>query len=237
VSIAQETEKAFHLKEVSDEFHRLFYNVAAEGRTWGSATYMGIKIWKAPSDLHLYQELVWELKPKTIIETGTAFGGSALYFAHLLDAIGSGKVVSIDLKPVENNYPRHPRITYIGGHSSTDSIVVKEVERWHDWPGILKHGEKIYHDFAPTLVVLDSDHAKDHVLAELRAYASFIPPGSWLVVEDTNINGHPVYPEFGPGPQEALDEWLPKHPDFKVDEKRAAKYLWSMHTWCRRQRV
>ena len=208
-----------------DDFHRLFYDSANDGRTWGGATYMGIKLWKAPSDLQIYQELIWELKPKTIIETGTAYGGSALYFAHLLDATSRGKVVSVDVNPVSNNYPRHPRIAYVGGYSSADSRVVNAVHSYFDFSGY------------PTLVILDSDHAKDHVLAELKAYASFVPPGSWLVVEDTNINGHPVYPEFGPGPQEALDEWLPGHPDFKVDEARASKYLFSMHTWLRRRRV
>ena len=208
-----------------DQFHIVAYNAAQEGRSWGGATYMGIKLWKWPCDLALYSEIVWELKPRLIIETGTAFGGSALYFAHLLDAIGTGKVVSIDLQAVQNNYPRHPRITYLGGHSSRDAAVVFEVQRIYDFTG------------GPTLVVLDSDHAKAHVLGELWVYASFVPPGSWLVVEDTNVNGHPVYPEHGPGPQEALDEWLPKHPDFKVDERRATKFLWSMHTWMRRQRV
>src|SRR5262249_25893738 len=188
-----------------------------------------IKTWKWPCDLHLYAELVWELKPRLIIETGTAYGGSALYFAHLLDAIGRGKVVSVDIKPVENNYPRHPRIAYIGGKSSTSPEALQEVRAW-------AYGlADIYG--SPKLVVLDSDHAKDHVLAELDAYSRLIHGGDWLVIEDTNIGGHPVYPEFGPGPQEALDEWLPKHPDFKVDEKRAAKFLFSMHTWCRRQRV
>jgi cephalosporin hydroxylase len=212
-------------EHVIEAFHIEAYNSARDGRSWGGATYMGIKLWKWPCDLHLYQELVWELKPRTIIETGTAFGGSALYFAHLLDAIGAGKVVSIDLEPVASKYPRHPRIAYIGGRSSVDSGVVNEVQRFHDFYGW------------PVLVVLDSDHAKDHVLAELRAYASFVPPGSWLVVEDTNVNGHPVYPDHGPGPQEALDEWLPKHPEFKPDERKAGKFLWSMHTWLRRQRV
>ena len=208
-----------------DDFHVAAYNAASEGRSWGGATYMGIKTWKWPGDMQLYQELVWELKPNIIIETGTAYGGSALYFAHLLDATSRGKMVSVDVNPVSNNYPRHPRIAYLGGYSSTSNQVVDEVDHLYDFHG------------SPTLVILDSDHAKDHVLAELKAYASFVPPGSWLVVEDTNINGHPVYPEFGPGPQEALDEWLPQHPDFKVDEARASKYLFSMHTWLRRRRV
>jgi len=231
-------------KLIAGAFHIAAYNAAQEGRSWGGATYMGVKTWKWPCDLHLYAELVWELKPRLIIETGTAFGGSALYFAHLLDAIGVGKVVSVDLKPVENSYPRHPRIAYFGGESSVSPNILREVEGyfasagcrplyWKPTPPKMEGGGS----GNPCLVVLDSDHSKVHVLQELEHYSRFVPPGSWLVVEDTNINGHPVYPEFGPGPQEALDEWLPKHPDFKVDEKRAVKFLWSMHTWIRRQRV
>ena len=211
-------------EHVIEAFHIEAYNSAKDGRSWGGATYMGIKIWKWPCDLHLYQELIWELKPRLIIETGTAFGGSALYFAHLLDALGSGKVVSIDIEPVKNSYPRHPRIVYFGGWSSLEDLLISEVGRWAE--GV-----------DPRLVILDSDHAKDHVLRELNIYADLVPPGSWLVVEDTNVNGHPVYPEHGLGPQEALDEWLPKHPDFKPDEARASKYLFSMHTWLRRRRV
>src|SRR5262249_62428676 len=132
-----------------DDFHVAAYNAAQGGRSWGGATYMGVKTWKWPCDLHLYAELVWELKPRLIIETGTAFGGSALYFAHLLDAIGSGKVISIDLKPVENSYPRHPRIAYIGGHSSPGSTEGRGAQPWDDRPGRPQHAEKPKHGIAP----------------------------------------------------------------------------------------
>jgi cephalosporin hydroxylase len=210
---------------VVDQFHVEAYNAATDSRSWGGATWMGIKTWKWPGDLQLYQELIWDLKPRLIIETGTAFGGSALFFAHMLDQIGAGKVVTIDRNPMQRHYPMHPRIVYLDGRSSVDPGTVADVSRYYDTYG------------QPTLMILDSDHARDHVLAELKAYASFVAPASYLVVEDTNVNGHPVYQEHGPGPQEALDEWLPKHQDFKVDERRAVKYLFSMHTWLRRQRV
>jgi len=88
----------------------------------------------------------------------------------------------------------------------------------------------------PCLVVLDSDHSKAHVLRELEFYSTLVSPNSWLVVEDTNLNGHPVYEDFGPGPQEALEAWLPRHSDFKAEVGRQTKYLFSMHTWLRRMR-
>ena len=211
--------------EFIDRFHKLVYEAGAKGKTWGAASYMGNKLWKFPSDLQLYQELIWDLKPKLIIETGTAFGGSALYFAHLLDQLGSGKVVSIDIQPVKPDYPRHPRITYLGGQSSTSTLVLRDVQAYYTIYG------------GPTLVILDSDHSKAHVLAELNAYRSFVSPGGYLVVEDTNINGHPAFPDFGPGPYEALEEWLPRHIEFKVDERRQERYLFTFHTWLRRLRV
>jgi len=217
---------------ITSRFHRLVYEAGSKGVSWGGATYMGTKMWKWPCDLQLYQELVWDLKPWLIIETGTAFGGSALYFAHLLDALGHGKVVSVDVTEVQQSWPKHPRIAYISGKSSVDPNTLAEVRSYYNW-----HSERHTGSHPNTLVILDSDHKKEHVLAELEAYSRFVNPGSWLVVEDTNVNGHPVYPEHGPGPQEALDVWLPKHEDYKVDEARAAKYLFSMHTWLRRRRV
>ena len=219
------------MKDVIDEFHRLAYNAAQDGRSWGGATFLGVKTWKWPCDLALYAEAVWEVKPHLIVETGTAFGGSALYFAHLMDAIGWGKVVSVDLNEVQGHYPKHPRIAYVGGKSSTSADAVAEVR------GYVNHHCEPRAGKGRCMVILDSDHARAHVLSELATYAKFVTPASYLVVEDTNVNGHPVYPEHGPGPQEALDAWLPKQEDFRIDEGKATKYLFSMHTWLKRVRT
>ena len=84
-------------------------------------------------------------------------------------------------------------------------------------------------------MILDSDHSYDHVLAELHAYSPIVTPGSYLIVEDTNINAHPVYEEFGPGPMEAVQDFLKERDDFEVDHSREKLLLtFNPHGWLRR---
>ena len=94
------------------------------------------------------------------------------------------------------------RVDFILG-SATDPNVIEEVAR-------RVQGKKV-------MVILDSDHHRDHVLAELRLYADLVTPGSYLIVEDTNVNGHPVAPQFGPGPLEAVRAFLFEDDGFEVD--------------------
>jgi cephalosporin hydroxylase len=189
----------------ADEFHKLFYETAyAKGDAW-NPKWMGVAALKCPFDLWVYQEILHETRPDVILETGTARGGSALFLASMLDLMGVGEVISIDIvrRP---EWPVHPRITYVTG-SSTSAAVLDEVRR--------RIAGK-----SRVMVILDSDHKKDHVLEELRAYAPFVSKGAYLIVEDTNINGRPVFPGFGPGPGEAVDEFLAATSAFVRDSER-----------------
>jgi cephalosporin hydroxylase len=186
-----------------DQFHRLYYS--SRERTWGNTFWLGHHVLKCPLDLWTYQEILHEVQPELIIETGTYRGGSALFLASISDLLGKGQVVTID-SARQNGRPRHRRITYLTG-SSTSEKILRQVRR-------RARGK------STVLVILDSGHGKDHVLAELHAYAPFVTPGSYLVVEDTNLNGHPVESDHGPGPAEAVAEFLEQNDAFVRDESR-----------------
>lgn len=188
-----------------ERFQAIYYgseDAHPDNRTY-RVTWLGYEMFKCPLDLWIYQEIITRQKPDLIVETGTYRGGSALYLASLCDLVGHGAVVTVDLDTTwAAQRPRHPRITYLSG-SSVDPAIVKEV-----------HARAARRN---TMVILDSDHRRDHVLAELRAYHDLVAPGGYLIVEDTNINGHPAYPGFGPGPWEAVDDFLRENTAFAVD--------------------
>jgi cephalosporin hydroxylase len=103
-------------------------------------------------------------------------------------------------------WPSHPRIAYLTG-SSTSALIVDQVRTR------VAGASRV-------MVILDSDHKKDHVLDELRLYSPLVTKGSYLIVEDTNINGRPVFPGFGPGPAEAVDDFLSANTAFERDPSR-----------------
>jgi len=184
---------------------RLYYYAAEvdSTRTWRNTHWMGIPLLKCPLDLWVYQELIAAHRPDLIIETGTNRGGSALYMATLCDLVGNGEIVTIDIAEVQPEPPAHERITYITASSTASETV--DVLRCRA-AGL----ETVW-------VILDSDHSASHVRAELELYADLVTPGGYLIVEDTNVNGHPAAPEHGPGPTEAMRGWMSGGPPFDPD--------------------
>ena len=172
--------------------------------SWTQARWLGAQALKNPLDLWVYQEIVFETKPELVVETGTYRGGSALYLASLCDLLGVGEVISIDVEPIRDDYPVHPRVTYLGGRSSTDPDVVEEVRE-------RAAGR-------PILVILDSDHSQAHVEAELAVYAPLVPVGSYLIVEDSNIGR--IRKDLMPGPLEAIEIFLATNDGFEIDRSR-----------------
>ena len=193
-------------RKIVDAFHRLYYDgPEGEGRVHHRTSWMGVACLKCPMDLMAYQEILFETKPGLVVETGTHEGGSALFLAHMLDLLGAGEVVTIDVLDRPGR-PAHPRIRYVTG-SSGDVELVGGIFRGRP------AGEK-------RLVILDSDHSRAHVLRELDLFAPRVPTGGYVIVEDSNVNGNPVLPDYGPGPREAIEEFLAGHPEFEVDLSR-----------------
>ncbi|MBJ8054168.1 cephalosporin hydroxylase family protein [Bacillus cereus] len=186
----------------SSEFLKQYY----DSLVWlNNTNWLGVPICKLPSDLFLYQEIIYELKPDLIIECGTFHGGSALYLASMLDLIGKGHVLTIDITP-QPNRPSHDRITYL----TASSVSVSAVQTIFS----MRKPEDVI------LVILDSDHSKEHVSRELLLYKSIVTTGSYIIVEDTCINGNPILPDWGLGPMEAVEEFLAKNNNFIIDETK-----------------
>jgi cephalosporin hydroxylase len=200
-------------QQIVDAFHRLYWSK----KTWG-LQWMGHNIVKWPADLFIYAEIIHKKRPDVLIETGTYYGGSAQFFADCMERTSKGIVISIDVNPGSRR-PEHPRIIYLEGDSVALAPIVKEeIDRL---------------GLQTIMVSLDSDHHKEHVARELEAYKDIVTPGQYLVVEDTNLNGNPVNPEFGPGPHEAVQEF--SDPRFTPDEALAKRHFFSMHTWLRKE--
>lgn len=192
----------FVQKVITNQFTRLSYQMPQPVRTWHSTHWLGKRVLKSPLDLWNYQELLYDLRPDVIIECGTASGGSALYLASILELLGHGRVISIDVDR-RPDFPLHERIIYFTGSSISDDILAQVTIQ-------VGGAEKV-------MVILDSDHRMEHVLKEMALYGPYVSVGSYMIVEDTCINGHPVAPQYGPGPMEAVDAFLASNKDFCRD--------------------
>jgi len=183
-------------------------------------TWMGRPIIQYPQDIVAMQEILWQVRPDLVIETGIAHGGSIVLYASILELIGHGSVLGIDIDIRPHNraalesHPMRKRLELIEG-SSIDPAVVSRVRA-------AAAGKR-------ALVVLDSNHTHQHVLAELRAYAPLVAVGSYCVVMDTLIEDMPAdsYPDrpwnVSDNPRTAVRHFLRTDPCFEVDSAIEAR--------------
>ena len=196
---------------------------AAASRAWVRATWdskyvysfswMGRPVIQLPDDMIRLQELIWELKPDVLVETGVAHGGSLIFYASLFEAMGKGRVVGIDIEIRPHNraaieaHPMKKRIELVEG-SSTAPEIVEQVK------ALIKPGETV-------LVVLDSNHTKAHVLDELRAYGPMVTEGSYIVATDgvmEQVKGAPRSADdwHWNNPRHAVHAFLGETEDFEL---------------------
>jgi len=211
------------LKKAASEF-----NVLSNSNRYSyNFSWMGRPIIQYPQDMIAMQEIIWSIKPDLIIETGIAHGGSLIFYASLLELIGNGEVLGIDIdirqhnrKEIEN-HSMFKRIKMIQG-SSVDESIAFEVKKYT----IGKN---------KVLVILDSNHTHEHVFKELELYSPFVTAGSYIVVFDTIVEDLPEgYFEderpwgIGNNPKTAVHKFLSTNPDFVIDKTIDNKLLISV---------
>jgi cephalosporin hydroxylase len=186
-------------------FNKLYYHGPTGTPLYTQLTWLGVGILKCPADLLIYQEILWKTQPDIIVECGVFYGGSSLFLASICDLIGKGTVLGIDisLKYLSPRARQHPRLEFWEG-SSTDPAIFQAVAQ-------RCQGKK-------TMVILDSDHSEPHVLKELQLYSDIVSDDCYLICEDTNVNGHPVLADHGPGPFEAVETFLFQNPECQSDK-------------------
>jgi cephalosporin hydroxylase len=210
--VAEVQRLALSPRATIDRFHALFISNpnTVERNSW-----MGIQAHQNPNDVWVTQEILFEVKPEFVVEAGAFMGGSAVLWAMILREVNPvGRVIAIDIEDRLSKAKELPifkeRVDFLLG-SSTAPEIVAEVKR-----RVAGHS---------VVVILDSDHSSQHVLQELKAYADIVRPGSYIIVQDSNINGHPVVIETGlyagqPGPWEAVQEFVASDKRFKIDLDR-----------------
>lgn len=190
---------------------RMHANLHLYNRSW-----LGIPIKQHPSDMVTMQEMICKVRPKWIVETGVKFGGGCLFYASILDLIGEGSVVGVDIKVLSETekvlkHPSAKRITGFYEYNSTS-------------PEWLEKLRKMIGTDSPVIVILDSSHAKDHVLRELELYSKIVTVGSYMLCCDSSWKYCANSPIAGNdwgwnNPHEAIMEFISKNSSFVIDRE------------------
>jgi cephalosporin hydroxylase len=213
-------ERAFSL---ADLYRQAFFkDLIIKTQNFGQVKWLGHPIWQNILDLWTIQETIGEVQPALLIECGTHRGGSALFYAHLFELLGKGRVVTIDVESMHQL--SHARIRFLIG-SSTDLAIVRVVR------------DEVAQSAGPIFVILDSNHAADHVFREMELYGPLVTPGSYLLVQDGIMDLMDILRGPGPGPLAAIQKFLPQHPEFEVDMEKCGRFLITHHPmgWLRRR--
>ena len=210
-----EEQRSFDLfsREAAERLARLWVKVGWVRKVSYGYSWLGRPIIQIPDDMVRIQEAIIQLRPDVIVETGIAHGGSLVYYASLLQLLGKGRVIGIDIEIRPHNraaiqaHSLFERITMIEG-SSVDSDVVARVG------SLIEPGEKV-------MLILDSNHSRDHVLAELEAYCGLVSPGSYILSQDGVMEEVAGLPRAGPdwdwnNPAAANRAFLDRHPEFEL---------------------
>lgn len=194
---------------ISDKYH-IWYETE---RIWEKTKWLNVPMWKLPQDALVIQELICKIRPDILIETGTGHGGSSVFYASIMELLNRGNVITVDISNEKDFYQCLSinvlnRIIPLVGNS-TDQEIIENISKLC----------KTNHN----MVILDSWHSYTHVLQEMRLYNSFVSVGSYMIIEDTHVSGHPVEWEYGKGPYEAVEDFLKENDNFIID-KECEKY-------------
>jgi cephalosporin hydroxylase len=221
--------KSYMKNEKLQNAKNIFLNELVSEKYAYNFFWLGTPILQAPQDLQSWQEIIWEVKPDLIIETGVAMGGSLIFNASMLSIlencklIEKGDVIGVDIEIRPHNkkaiteHPLNDKITLVEGSSIDEKIIQKVKE-------LAKNKKRI-------LIILDSNHTHDHVLAELRAYGPLVSKGSYCIVSDTGVEdlpeGSTSNRPWGKGnnPKTAVWEFLKENDSFKIDKDIEAKLI------------
>lgn len=199
------------------EYMKYHYYYIHQGYRYGTGNqqkWLGHDIIKTPWDCWSYQEIIWETRPDFVIELGVMFGGATHFYASLLDLVGHGEVLGIDITLEKAKPAESKRITYMEGGSTSPEMLEQVRAK--------VQGKRV-------LVIADSDHEKNHVLAEIRAYAPFVHVGGYFIVEDSLNDVMGYHPVPNEGPKAAAEAFLAENDDFVRDRRWGERYVMSLN--------